>query len=111
MNLLELGTGELLELVRIHTGYRLRRDLAPERLVQILERQDLPQLHEFPETEQSRKSLQGWIMRNWQAVNSQLPCKGELRGRCYGDEKGRGGYPCTDARHLDCWLFNKHKVL
>jgi hypothetical protein len=100
-----LNHSELLELVYIHRGIRLRRDTSPERLIRLLENpQEQPHPQEVPTTTETRARLEQWIMKNWAALQSQLPCKAHNRGRCTI-------YPCSEIRHLSCWLLNKEKFL
>jgi hypothetical protein len=101
MDLHELNQSELLELVFIHRGYRLRRDTLIDRLIQLLEDDTAhPTAAEIPATQQTRAELEQWILKNWGMIQSQLPCKLANRGRCTI-------YPCTEVRHISCWTFSK----
>lgn len=100
-----LNQSELLELVFIHRGVRMRRDTLPARLIHLIESPNDP-IHpqEIPRTTESREKLEAWIMKNWDAIQTQLPCKAHNRGRCTI-------YPCTEARHLSCWMEVRGKAL
>jgi len=101
----ECNQSELLELVFISRGFRLRRDTSPERLIQLLEdHHRFPEQTEIPGTTKSREMLERWIVRNWEAIQTQLPCKAYNRGHCTV-------YPCTEARHLACWREAKDKIV
>lgn len=105
LSLTELNQSELLELVFIHRGFRLRRDTPQDRVIYLLEhQQEQPLPQEIPNTTETRTRLEVWILQNWNALQSQLPCKGHNRGHC-------STYPCSEMRHLSCWSANKDKTL
>lgn len=99
-----LNTSELMEIIRRHTGVRVRRGLLRERMIQIIKNAETPAQDEVPGSAVSRKRLEVWIEKNWTLVNSQLPCKGPNYGKCTI-------YPCPEARHLECWLKNQSHIL
>jgi len=101
-----LNQNELLELVYIHRGVRLRHSTSPERLIQLIENpQEQPRLEELPaSTLESRQLLETWILKNWEALKTQLPCKGHNYGHCTV-------FPCTEARHISCWMEVKGRNL
>ena len=103
--LTELNQSELLERVYIHRGFRLRRITEPARLIHLLENpQAQPLSQELPtETMDTRARLEKWILKNWDAIQSQIPCKAANRGHCTI-------YPCTELRHLTCWEKAKKQV-
>lgn len=90
-----LNTTELMTLIRRQTGMVVKRSVSKERMVQIIEGGAPIVQEEVSETTESRKKLQLYIEKNWDGIQSQLPCKGENRGRCTI-------YPCPEGRHVDC---------
>jgi len=107
-----LNETELAQLIRRHTGMVVSRSVGKSRMIDILENNgslfpggDLPdpyggtfyQPSEISKTDESRKKLQLYIEKSWNGIQSQLPCKGENRGRCTI-------FPCSEARHIDCLL-------
>src|SRR5512139_4145193 len=92
-----LNVTELAQLLRRHTGLVVKRSVPKERLIQLLEDGGHPTAEEVSPTTDSRKRLQLYIEKNWMGIQSQLPCKGENRGRCTI-------YPCPEGRHVDCLL-------
>ena len=96
-----LNETELLTIIRHQTKLVLRRSVPKERLVQIIEHGLQPAPEELAGTTGTRARLQIFVEKNWEWVNSQLPCKGENRGRCTI-------YPCPEARHLDCFMSSSN---
>lgn len=100
MQLDELNDTELWELARLELSgtwrrtIRLHRSLPRERVIYLIESGSLPQQHEM--LMESRMKLEEWIGRNWEMVNSQLPCSGPDRGKCTR-------YACPEGRHLSCY--------
>lgn len=92
-----LNTTELLNIIRRQTGMIVKRSVEREWLLQIIEYGDPPAPHEVADTMETRRRLQVFVEKSWDWLNSQLPCKGEKRGKCTI-------YPCPDARHLDCYM-------
>lgn len=92
-----LNNTELAQLIRRHTNLVVKRAVPRERLIQLLEDGGLPTLDEVSPTTESRKKLQLYVEKNWMGIQSQLPCKGENRGRCTI-------YPCPEGRHVDCLI-------
>ncbi len=92
-----LNVTELAQLIRRHTGLVVKRSVPKERLIQLLEDGGVPTAEEVSPTSETRKRLQMYIEKNWMGIQSQLPCKGENRGRCTI-------YPCPEGRHVDCLL-------
>lgn len=91
-----LNITELAQLIRRQTGLVIARSVGKDRMIQILHGQS-PEPHELSKTDDTRKKLQIYIEKNWAGIQSQLPCKGENRGRCTI-------YPCPEARHVDCLM-------
>lgn len=92
-----LNETELALIIRRQTGLVMKRSVGRDRMIQLLEEGGMPLPEEISPTTESRKKLQVFIEKNWVALNSQLPCKGENKGRCTV-------YPCPEGRHLDCLL-------
>lgn len=115
IDLLMLNNTELAQLIRRQTGMVVKRSMGREEMIEVLGNnrplfpggeKPLPDqmgggtYYEDPEisnTDSSRKRLQLYIEKNWVGIQSQLPCKGDNRGRCTI-------YPCPEARHIDCLL-------
>ncbi len=97
IDLSRLNESELAMIVRRQTGLVVKRSVGRERLIQFLEDGGSFAPEELAGTNESRKKLQLYIEKNWVGIQSQLPCKGENRGRCTI-------YPCPEGRHLDCYL-------
>lgn len=100
MQLDDLNDTELWELARMGLSgtyrqpIRLRRSLPRERIIYLIESREMPQPNEV--LLESRLKLQQWVYRNWESVNSQLPCTGPDRGQCTK-------YDCPEGRHLSCY--------
>jgi hypothetical protein len=100
MQLDELNDTELWELARMELSaawrrpIRLRRSLPREAVIQLIESGAPPHLPDV--LLESREKLEQWIVRNWEMVNSQLPCSGPDRGKCTR-------YACPEGRHLSCY--------
>lgn len=103
-----LNVTELAQLIRRQTGVIVARAVGRERMIELLENGGVPNPDpastsalvvegEVSKTDESRKRLQLYIEKNWTGIQSQLPCKGENRGRCTI-------YPCPEGRHIDCLL-------
>lgn len=106
-----LNETELAQLIRRQTGLIVARGMGRDRMIELLENGGMPKpegtswdshgvmyFHpEISKTQDSRKRLQLFIEKNWNSLQSQLPCKGENRGRCTI-------YPCPEGRHIDCLL-------
>lgn len=92
-----LNFTELAYIFRRQTGLAIKRSVPITRLIQLLEDSGLPLADEISPTTDSRKRLQLYIEKNWNAINSQLPCKGNDRGHCTV-------YNCPEGRHIDCLL-------
>lgn len=99
-----LNQSELLEIVRLSSGQRFKYSTPADYLVLFLQGQTPLNREYLSGTVETRARLERWILNEWNAVESQLPCKGANRGHCTI-------YPCADGRHLDCWLRNKGKLL
>lgn len=91
-----LNATELAHLIRRQTGLVVKRSVGRERLIEILENGGGPAAHEVSPTQETRRKLQLYIEKNWTNIQSQLPCKGENRGRCTI-------YGCPEGRHVDCF--------
>lgn len=100
MQLDDLNDTELWELARMGLSaawrrpIRLLRSLPRERVIYLVESGAQPDPSEI--ILESRVKLEQWIARNWEMVNSQLPCTGPDRGKCTK-------YPCPEGRHLSCY--------
>jgi hypothetical protein len=94
-----LNTTELLEILRRpgYGGYRLRRSIPDERLIQLIRTGVIPSENELAETSKSREWLETWVQSNKTGIISQLPCRGTDQGKCTI-------YPCPEGRHLNCYL-------
>lgn len=92
-----LNNTELAQLVRSQTGLVIARSVSRERLIEMLASGQPPRPEEVSATNESRKRLQLYVEKSWNGIQSQLPCKGENRGRCTI-------YPCPEGRHVDCLL-------
>lgn len=101
-----LNRSELLQILsREEYGYlRLRASVPKERLIHLISTKEPPSPDELAKTTETRQRLQSWIQKNWDQINSQLPCSGELRGKCTV-------YPCSEGRHLDCYLSAKKYMI
>jgi hypothetical protein len=92
-----LNTSELLSIIRRTNGMIIRRSVPKERLIQIIEYGIQPEANELSDTMSTRKTLEVFVEKHWTWVNSQLPCKGEYKGKCTV-------YPCPEGRHIDCFM-------
>lgn len=92
-----LNETELAQLIRSQMGMVVVRAVGRDRMIEILEHCYQPGPHELSKTDDSRKRLQLYVEKNWTGIQSQLPCKGDNRGRCTI-------YPCPEGRHIDCLL-------
>ena len=86
-------------------GYlRLRRGIPLERLAHLVRTMERPTPEEHALTSDTRRRLQLWIERNWTQIGSQLPCSGPNKGKCTI-------YPCSEGKHLDCYLAAQKHML
>jgi hypothetical protein len=106
-----LNETELAQLIRRQTGVIVARSVGRDRMVEMLEFGHKPDpggerlvgdekvdfYSEISKTDDSRKRLQLYVEKNWNGIQSQLPCKGENRGHCTI-------YPCPEGRHVDCLI-------
>lgn len=92
-----LNETELAQLIRRQTGLVVAKAVSRERLIEMLTNGQPPRPEELSRTDDSRRKLQLYVEKNWNGIQSQLPCKGENRGRCTI-------YPCPEGRHVDCLL-------
>lgn len=106
-----LNETELTQLIRSQTGVIVARSIGRDRMIEMMTYgykpdsggtrlvgdENIEFSSEFSKTNDSRKRLQLYIEKNWNGIQSQLPCKGENRGRCTI-------YPCSEGRHVDCLL-------
>lgn len=99
-----LNFTELLEIIRHQLGVRLKRSVPKERLIQLIYEGGKPLEEELSGTGESRKKLELALAGKWSSVVSQLPCKGATRGKCTV-------HPCTESRHLDCFIEARGKLL
>jgi hypothetical protein len=97
---------ELLQLLASdkHGNHRLRTTVPAERLIHLLRTGEQPQPEELAQTTETRKKLQVWIEKNWLQIGSQLPCSGPNKGKCTI-------YPCSEGKHLDCYLHAQKHML
>lgn len=93
----QLNITELAYIIRRQTGMVVKRSVPKERLVDILENGKKLEESEICYSTETRKKLQVFIEKNWKWVESQLPCKGENRGKCTV-------YNCPEGRHADCLI-------
>src|SRR5262245_3345328 len=103
LNLDDLNDTELAAHVRAKTGVIIKRSTPRSRLIEIIEKGVMPTQEEWAGTMETRRSLELIIEKNWDWVNSQLPCKGENRGKCTV-------YPCPEGRHVDCYTSNRGQI-
>jgi hypothetical protein len=96
-DLMRLNITELTQLIRQRTGWVVKASVPKERMAAFLYGQDQPTAEDLADTTKTRHTLQVFIEKNWTLFGSQLPCKGENRGRCTI-------YPCPEGRHVDCFL-------
>lgn len=92
-----LNITELTQLLRQSTGWVVRASVSKERLASFLYGFEQPTAEDLAESTKTRISLQVFIEKNRTVFDSQLPCKGENKGRCTI-------YPCPEGRHADCFL-------
>lgn len=88
---------ELVEIVRRRTQIVVRHSLPLERLQHLAITGEQPTESEIAGSMRTRVSLQQFISKNWLAINSQLPCSGQLKGQCTI-------YPCSEGRHATCFM-------
>ena len=101
-----LNTSELLQLLKEpeRGGHRLRRSVPHDRLIHLLHTGEQPTSEELASTTTTRNKLEVWIQERWVNIGSQLPCTGETRGKCTL-------HPCSDGRHVDCYLAAKGSMI
>lgn len=86
-------------------GYlRLRGGISIERLAHLVRTGERPAPEELALTSDTRRRLQLWVERNWSQIGSQLPCSGPNKGKCTI-------YPCSEGKHLDCYLSAQKHML
>ena len=95
-DLTRLNITELIQIIRQKTGWVIKASVPKERLMAFLYGTDQPTIDDLAGTARTRHQLQVFIEKNWDLFASQLPCKGENRGRCTI-------YPCPEGRHVDCF--------
>ena len=102
----ELNTTELLQILSGpgHGRLRLSRATPRARLIQLVRECGEPDSKELSGSHKTRKRLQAWIHQNWGSIGSQIPCMGDRRGQCTR-------YPCTEGRHIGCYLAAKKHML
>lgn len=83
---------------------RLRGSIPLERLAHLIRTGEQPTPDEIALTSDSRRKLQLWIDRNRLQIESQLPCSGPNKGKCTI-------YPCSEGKHLDCYLSAQKHML
>ncbi len=83
---------------------RLRATVSQERLAELVRTKEKPKQEEIAQTAATRQRLQLWIEKNWTQIGSQLPCSGPNRGKCTI-------YPCSEGKHLDCYLSAQKYML
>lgn len=87
-----------------HGRLRLRSSIGRERLIHLIRTGEEPKPEELAKTTETRARLEVWIEKNRALVGSQLPCEGPNSGKCTI-------YPCTEARHLNCYIDAKDNFL
>jgi hypothetical protein len=97
-----LNHSELMQILASddYGNLRLKASVPKERLVHLIRARENPTEDEIALTAGTRHKLQLWIIRYFDQVGSQIPCSGPLRGQCTR-------YPCSEGRHLDCYLSAK----
>ncbi len=86
-------------------GYlRLRATVPKDRLIYLIQSKEQPRPEEVAQTTDTRRKLQMWIDQNKTQIESQLPCSGPNRGKCTV-------YPCSEGKHLDCYLSAQKYML
>jgi len=101
-----LNKTELLQILSNagHGNLRLSARVPQERLITLIRTGNPPRPDELAGTTETRKKLQVWVAGNWGSIGSQLPCSGTNKGRCTV-------YPCSEGRHLECYLSAKEHLL
>lgn len=103
MNLAELNKTELLEICRLHGHARLKEGLPKERIIEIIN-SGVTTADDIASSNVTRAKLQQFIEDNWDLVQTNLPCKGKPNeGKCTI-------FPCTEARHVSCYLGAKRYI-
>jgi len=97
LDLTLLNVTELTQLIRQRTGWVVRSTVPKERLASFLYGYEQPTAEDLADSNKTRHSLAVFIDKNRVAFDSQLPCKGENRGRCTI-------YLCPEGRHADCFI-------
>ena len=97
IDLTRLNVTELTQLIRQRTGWVMKASVPKERLAAFLYGTEQPTAEDLAESTKTRHTLQVFIEKNWALFGSQLPCKGETRGRCTI-------HPCPEGRHADCFI-------
>lgn len=97
---------ELLQILSTEKyGYlRVRASVPLERLAHLVRTMEQPTSEEIALTADSRRKLHMWIDKNRLQIESQLPCSGPNRGKCTI-------YPCSEGKHLDCFLAAQKHML
>lgn len=83
---------------------RLKASVPLDRLAHLVRTMERPTPEEIALTSDSRRKLQLWIDRNKLQIESQLPCSGPNKGKCTI-------YPCSEGKHLDCFLSAQKHML
>ena len=99
-----LNTTELTQLIRQRTSWVVKASVPKERLAAFLYGQAHPTAEDLAETTMTRYKLQLFIEKNWSLFGSQIPCRGENRGKCTI-------YMCPEGRHVDCYLSAEPHVV
>ena len=102
----QLNISELLQLLKEpeRGGHRLKKAVPIDRLIHLIRTGETPEPSEFAATIQTRAKLEVWVSKNIDAIGSQLPCSGPTRGKC-------SIHPCSDGKHLDCYLAAKEHLI
>ena len=101
MNLEELNKTELIELIYRRFGKRVNEER--ELLLDILNG-ELPIENVPQRTIDSRRKLQVFIEQNYEAVQTNLPCRAEFNaGKCTI-------FPCSDVMHKNCYNGAKEHI-
>lgn len=97
---------ELLQILSTdrYGNLRLRANVPQERLAHLVRTMERPAPEEIAATADSRRRLQLWIEKTWSQIGSQLPCSGPNKGKCLI-------YPCSEGKHLDCYLAAQKHML
>lgn len=96
----ELSTSELVEMCRRQGYGHINRFANRERIIALLTYGGKVPPELVSKSNQTRKELERFISSFWDRIQSQLPCKGENRGKCTI-------YGCSDGQHAECLMASE----